>query len=184
MQNISDSNFLKDYQFGSIPTNFRSFLFCHALQLTCAHCSHLDIYISQKTRPCVVNLEGQFQTSLEAKLSNLLIPKLRSIILIFLLFFAEIVKSSAFCTLLLLFQIASKLQFVAKTWLKYVDVCKFNAPSLEHTKPSSLLTANHYLYRQSVFESQYVWIFSKYVTYSSTYSTCLFYWAIVDGLLK
>ena len=91
--------------------------FVMALQLTCAHCSHLDIYISQKTRPCVVDLEGQFQTSLEAKLSNFLIQKLRSIILIFLLFFAGIVKFSAFCTLLLLFQRveASKLQFDAKT---------------------------------------------------------------------
>ena len=68
------------------------------------HCSHLDIYISQKTRLCVVNLEGQFQTSLEAKLINFLIWKFRSIILIFLLFFAGIVKSSAFWTLSMLFQ--------------------------------------------------------------------------------
>ena len=37
-----------------------------------AHCSHLDIYISQKMKLCVVNLEGQFQTSLEAKLINFL----------------------------------------------------------------------------------------------------------------
>ena len=38
-----------------------------------SHCSHLDIYISQKTRLCVVNFEVQFQTSLEAKLINFLI---------------------------------------------------------------------------------------------------------------
>ena len=70
-----------------------------------AHYSHLDNYISQKTRLCVVNLEGQFQTSLnEAKLIIFLIWKFRSIILIFLLFFAGIVKSNAFWTLLLLFQ--------------------------------------------------------------------------------
>jgi hypothetical protein len=62
--------------------------------------------------------------SLEAKLINFLIQKLRSITLIFLLFFAGIVKSSAFCTLLLLFQRveASKLQFDAKTWLKYFNL--------------------------------------------------------------
>ena len=58
----------------------------------------------KKTRLCVVNLEGQFQTSLEAKLINFLIWKFRSIILIFLLFFAGIVKSSAFWTLSMLFQ--------------------------------------------------------------------------------
>ena len=38
-----------------------------------AHCNHLDNYISQKTRLCVVDLEGEFQTSLEAKLINFLI---------------------------------------------------------------------------------------------------------------
>ena len=68
-----------------------------------AHCSHLNVYISQKIRLCVVNLEGQFQTSLEAKLINLLIWKFRSIILVFLLFFAGVVKFSAFCTPLMLF---------------------------------------------------------------------------------
>ena len=66
---------------------------------TVAHCSNLDIYISQKTRLCIVNLEGQFRVSLEAKLINFLIWKFRSIILIFLLFFAGIVKSSASWTL-------------------------------------------------------------------------------------
>ena len=58
----------------------------------------------KKTRLYVVNLEGQFQTSLEAKLINLLIWKFRSIILIFLLLLAGIVKSSAFCTLSMVFK--------------------------------------------------------------------------------
>ena len=46
------------------------------------------------------------------------------IILIFLLFFAVVVKSSAFCTLLLLFQRVEvlKLQFDAKTWLKHFNL--------------------------------------------------------------
>ena len=89
-----------------------------------AHCSLLDIYISQKTKLCVVNLEDQFQMSLEAKLINFLIWKFKSIILIFLLFFAVVVKSGAFCTLLLLFQRVEviKLQFDTKTWLKQFNL--------------------------------------------------------------
>ena len=31
------------------------------------HCNYLDIYISRKIRLCVVDLKGQFQTTLEAK---------------------------------------------------------------------------------------------------------------------
>ena len=91
---------------------------------TAAHCSLLDIYISQKTRLCVVNLEDQFQMSLEAKLINFLIWKFKSIILIFLLFFAVVVKSGAFCTLLLLFQRVEvlKFQFDTKTWLKQFNL--------------------------------------------------------------
>ena len=50
------------------------------------------------------DLKGQFQTSLQVKVIIFLNWKFRSIILIFFLFFAGIVKSSAFCTLLLLFQ--------------------------------------------------------------------------------
>ena len=72
--------------------------------LTVAHCSYLDIYISRKIRLCVVDLEGQFQTSLQPKLINFFTWKFRSVILIFLLFFAGIVKYIAFYTLLLLFQ--------------------------------------------------------------------------------
>ena len=60
---------------------------------TAAHCSYLDIYISQNIRLCKCNFEGKF-----------LIWKFRFIILIFLLFVAEFVKSTAFCTLMLLFQ--------------------------------------------------------------------------------
>ena len=63
------------------------------------HCSYLAIYISQKIRLCVVDFEGQFQTSLQAESINFLISKFKSIIPIFLLFFAGIVKSTAFCTL-------------------------------------------------------------------------------------
>ena len=33
-----------------------------------SHCSYLDIYISRKIRLCVVDLEGKFQTNLQAKL--------------------------------------------------------------------------------------------------------------------
>ena len=72
--------------------------------LICAHCSYLEIYISRKIRSCVVDLEDKFQTNLQAKLLNFLVWKFKSIILIFLLFFAEFVKSTAFYTLLLLFQ--------------------------------------------------------------------------------
>ena len=91
---------------------------------TTAHCSLLDVYISQKTRLCAVNLEDQFQTCLVAKLINFLIWKFKSIILIFLLILAGVVKSSAFCTLLLLFQRVEvlKSQFDAKTSLKHFNL--------------------------------------------------------------
>ena len=82
------------------------------------HCSYLDIYISQKIRLCVVDVEVQFQTSLQAESINFLIWKFRSIILIFLLFFAGIVKSTAFCTLSLLFQWVEILEFDTKILLK------------------------------------------------------------------
>ena len=113
--------------------NFEQFCLVLTQEHTAVHCSLLDVYISQKTRLCAVNLEDQFQTCLVAKLINFLIWKFRSIILIFLLFFAGIVKSIAFCTLLLLFQRVEvlKLQFDAKMWLKHfnlfeiaVTVCK------------------------------------------------------------
>ena len=63
-------------------------------------CSYLNIYISQKIRLCVIDLESQFQTSLQASIINFLTQKFNSIILIFLLFFAGIVKSTVFvhCT--------------------------------------------------------------------------------------
>ena len=38
-----------------------------------SHCSYLNIYISRKIRLCVVDLEGQFQTTLQAKPINLFI---------------------------------------------------------------------------------------------------------------
>ena len=76
-----------------------------------SHCSYLDIYISQKIRLFVVDLEEvKFQTNLQAKLINFLVWKFKSIIWIFLLFFAEFVKSTAFYTLLLLFQRVDELE--------------------------------------------------------------------------
>ena len=55
-----------------------------------------------------------------------LIWKFRSFILIFLLFFAGVVKSTAFWMLLLLFKWLdiSKLQFDAKVWLLYFNLFK------------------------------------------------------------
>ena len=50
---------------------------------------HLNIYISQKNRLWLVNLEGQFQTGLEAKLTTFLIWKLISIILSFFFYFLQ-----------------------------------------------------------------------------------------------
>ena len=88
------------YCYSFSPTRWESQQLWHSK----AHCSFLDIYISRKIRLCVVDLEGKFQTNLQAKLLNFLVWKFRSIILIFLLFFAEFVKFSAFYTLLLLFQ--------------------------------------------------------------------------------
>ena len=74
------------------------------LEYTATHCSYLDIYISQNIRLCKGDFEGQLQTSLEARIMYFLNWKFIFIIIIFLLFFAGIVKSTAFCTLLLLFQ--------------------------------------------------------------------------------
>ena len=71
---------------------------------TTAHCSYLDIYISQNIRLCKGDFEGKFQTILQAKGINFFIWKFTFIILIFLLVFAEFVKSTAFYTLLLIFQ--------------------------------------------------------------------------------
>ena len=70
---------------------------------TLVHCSYLNIYVSRKIRLCLVDLEDQFQTTLQVKGINFSIWKFRYIILIFLLFFAGIVKFSAFCTSLMLF---------------------------------------------------------------------------------
>ena len=69
-----------------------------------SQCSYLDIYISQNLKLCKGDFAGKFQIILQAKGINFFIWKFRFIILIFLLVFAEFVKSTAFCTLLLLFQ--------------------------------------------------------------------------------
>ena len=78
------------------------------------------VYISQKIRVCKGDFEGNFHTSVPASI----FWKFRSIIHIFLLFFAGVVKSTAFCTLLLLFQWLDifKLQFDAKMWLKHFNL--------------------------------------------------------------
>ena len=94
-----------------------------------AHCSYLEIYISQEIRLCEGDFEDKFQT-IQASIMNFLIWKFRSITLIFLQFFAGLVKSTAFCTLFQWIDIF-KLQFDAKMWLKpfnhfeiAVTVCK------------------------------------------------------------
>ena len=101
--------------------------------VTGTHCSYLDIYISQKISLCNGDFEGKFQTNTQASIMNFLIWKWKFIILIFLLFLAGVVKYTAFCTLLLLFQWLDvcKLQFDAKMWLEHfnlleiaVTVCK------------------------------------------------------------
>ena len=56
-----------------------------------------------ENRLFLVDLDGQFQTTLPPKAIKIFIWKFRTIFLIFLLFFAGVVKSSAFCTLLMLF---------------------------------------------------------------------------------
>ena len=69
-----------------------------------AHCRYLDIYISQNIRLCNGDFEGRFQTSLQTRIMIIFIWKFISIIPIFLLFFAGVVKFTAFCTQLPLFQ--------------------------------------------------------------------------------
>ena len=74
----------------------------------------MKIYISRKIRLCVFGLEDKFQTNLQAKLINFLVWIFRSNILMFLLFFAEFVKSS--------FQRVDifELQFLHRMALKFV----------------------------------------------------------------
>ena len=89
---------------------------------TMAHCSYLNIYISRKIRLCGVDLEGQFHTTLLANDIIFLIWNLRSIILIFLLFFAGVVKSTVFCTLLMLFP---KGWIIGVTFLRQIAIQVF-----------------------------------------------------------
>ena len=67
-------------------------------------------------RRWVVEVEGKVQVTLEAKLINILIWKLCFFQLIFILFLAGVEKSSAFCTLWLLYPKVeiSKLRFDTK----------------------------------------------------------------------
>ena len=88
----------------SIWNNTNVVLLYHCNNIVGVTRVHWRIYILRKIRLCVVDLEGQFRTTLQAKDINLLIWKFRSITLIFFLIFVGVVKSSAFCTLLLLFQ--------------------------------------------------------------------------------
>ena len=66
------------------------------VQLYNAHCSYLDIYISQKIRLCVVDLEDKSQTNLQAKLLNFLVWKFKSVILIFFYFLQKLLNSVLF----------------------------------------------------------------------------------------
>ena len=68
-----------------------------------AHCSYLEIYVSRKIRLCVVDLESKFQTNLQAKDTTFGL-EIRIYYSHFSSIFAGFVKSSAFYTLLLLFQ--------------------------------------------------------------------------------
>ena len=91
------------------------------------NCSYLDIYFSRKIRLSVVDLKGKFQTNLQAKLTNFFVWKL----LIFLIFFAEFVKSSiAFYTLLLLFQRDEifELQFLHQITIQMCQQCVKSIP--------------------------------------------------------
>ena len=81
--------------------------------------SYLDIYISQNIRLWRVILSPNFKQLYRLKILNFLIWKFKSIILIFLLFFAWVVKSSAFCTHLILFQRVEICTWIA-IWSKNV----------------------------------------------------------------
>ena len=103
------------------------------LTTTISHCSYLNIYISQKIRLCAVDLKGKFQTNLQAKSITFFVWKFRFFVLIFLLFFEEFVKSTAFYKLLRLFQSVDmfELQFDTKITIQInqlfgiaVTVCK------------------------------------------------------------
>ena len=76
------------------------------LQFLMPHCSYLNIYISRKISPCVVDLEGQFQTTLQAKDIKFMIWKFNSITYLFSFsfYFLQEFQIQAFCTLLMLFQ--------------------------------------------------------------------------------
>ena len=111
--------------------------------VTVAHCSYLDIYISQKIKLCEGYFKNKFHTRVQASIMNFLMWKFTSIILIFFLFFAGVVKSTAFWTLLLLFQwlVIFKLQFDAKMWLKHfnlfeIAVCNCVQKAVDLTTPA------------------------------------------------
>ena len=61
-----------------------------------AHCSYLDIYISQKIRLCKDDFEDKFQFNLQAKSITFLVWKFRFIILSFLLLFCRICQIHCF----------------------------------------------------------------------------------------
>ena len=66
--------------------NFAFYVLYQPCPCPTAHCSYLDIYISQNIRLCKGDFEGQFQTSLQTRIMISFIWKFISIILIFLLF--------------------------------------------------------------------------------------------------
>ena len=75
-------------------------------QVLTPHTVSIWTFTFHKKSGCVylVNLEGKFQTNLQAKPITFLVWKFKPTTLIFLLFIAEFVKYSAFYTLMLLFQ--------------------------------------------------------------------------------
>ena len=82
---------------------------------------YLVIWMSQKNRLFEGDFEGKFQTSIQASITNFLIWKNRSIVLIFLLFFVGDVKSTAFRTHLVLFKNGwNESNFCIKLQFEYV----------------------------------------------------------------
>ena len=102
------------------------------------HCSYLDIYISQNIRLCKGDFEGKFETILQAKGISFFIWKFTFIILIFLLVFAEFVKSTAFYTLLLLFQRVD----ISKLWFLHQN---------------AIQTCQLFRITATVFKKQWIW---------------------------
>ena len=97
-------------------------------ECTGSHCCYLDIYISQNIRLCKGNFEGQrYQFfDLKIKIYHSHFPPI----------FGGVVKSSSFCTLLMLFQRVEilELQFDAGMWLKWFNLFKIASTVWKSTR--------------------------------------------------